>query len=289
MENSLQVFSNEKFGTIRTTLIDGVPYFVGKDVAVALGYSNARDALEKHVDEEDKKAGVAIRDVSSNGVIQNRPMTVINESGLYSLILSSKLPQAKEFKRWVTSEVLPAIRKNGFYFLDNSKKNIDIYKKLAADPEFLIQMGLTIKAEKEKVSLLTAQNQKLVGQISELQPKADYYDNVLNSPELLTVSEIAKEFGLTARKLNNLLNIWGYQYKVNGTWLLREKYDDLGWTKVKTTLFTHNSGEQGSSTLTYWTQAGRNAIHEILKAHNFLPVKSENPVKEGDLFDKCNF
>ena len=287
MENSLQVFSNEKFGTIRTTLIDGVPYFVGKDVAVALGYSNTKDALALHVDAEDKR--ILQRSDNATFEIPNRGLTVINESGLYSLILSSKLPQAKEFKRWVTSEVLPAIRKNGFYFLDNSKKNIDIYKKLAADPEFLIQMGLTIKAEKEKVSLLTAQNQKLVGQISELQPKADYYDNVLNSPELLTVSEIAKEFGLTARKLNNLLNIWGYQYKVNGTWLLREKYDDLGWTKVKTTLFTHNSGEQGSSTLTYWTQAGRNAIHEILKAHNFLPVKSENPVKEGDLFDKCNF
>lgn len=287
MENSLQVFSNEKFGTIRTTLIDGVPYFVGKDVAVALGYSNTKDALALHVDAEDKR--ILQRSENATFEIPNRGLTVINESGLYSLILSSKLPQAKEFKRWVTSEVLPAIRKNGFYFLDNSKKNIDIYKKLAADPEFLIQMGLTIKAEKEKVSLLTAQNQKLVGQISELQPKADYYDNVLNSPELLTVSEIAKEFGLTARKLNNLLNIWGYQYKVNGTWLLREKYDDLGWTKVKTTLFTHNSGEQGSSTLTYWTQAGRNAIHEILKAHNFLPVKSENPVKEGDLFDKCNF
>lgn len=107
--NDLQIFSNSEFGNIRTVTIDGEPWFVGKDIAEALGYSNSRDALAKRVDTEDK--GVANCDTPSG--IQN--MTIINESGLYSLILSSKLPNAKKFKRWVTSEVLPAIRKTGHY------------------------------------------------------------------------------------------------------------------------------------------------------------------------------
>ena len=109
MENKLQIFNNEQFGSIRTMELDGKPYFVGKDVAEVLGYSNTRDALGKHVDSKDK-ADVAIHDGR-----QNRNHTIINESGLYSLILSSKLPKAKEFKHWVTSEVLPAIRKTGSY------------------------------------------------------------------------------------------------------------------------------------------------------------------------------
>lgn len=107
--NQLQVFQNNEFGQVRTLNIDSEPWFVGKDVADALGYANSRDALSKHVDDEDK-SDVAIHDGS-----QNRNMTIINESGLYSLIMSSQLPSAKKFKRWVTSEVLPAIRKNGTY------------------------------------------------------------------------------------------------------------------------------------------------------------------------------
>ena len=111
MENKLQIFSNEQFGSIRTMELDGKPYFVGKDVAEVLGYSNTRDALAKRVDEEDKTDGVAICDSIGR---EQKPI-FINESGLYSLILSSKLPKAKEFKHWVTSEVLPAIRKEGSY------------------------------------------------------------------------------------------------------------------------------------------------------------------------------
>ena len=115
-------FSNEQFGKIRALLIDGEPWFVGKDIARALGYKNPRKTLIDHVDDEDKKAGVTIRDVSSNGVSQNRDVTLINESGMYSLILSSKLPSAKKFKRWVTGEVLPSIRKTGSYSVDRSER-----------------------------------------------------------------------------------------------------------------------------------------------------------------------
>lgn len=115
MENALQIFRNEEFGKIRGVMIDGNPYFVGKDVCVALAYQNPRDILKKHVDEEDKTRGYQIDTPSGK-----QAMTLINESGLYSLILTSKLPKAKEFKRWVTSEVLPSIRQTGVYVNDKA-------------------------------------------------------------------------------------------------------------------------------------------------------------------------
>lgn len=132
--SELKVFQNEEFGAVRTMTINGEPYFVGKDVADILGYSNTRDALSKHVDEDDK--GVAKCDTL--GGVQN--LAVINESGLYSLILSSKLPTAKRFKRWVTSEVLPSIRKHGVYAVDEILK----------DPDILITALQALKAERSK-------------------------------------------------------------------------------------------------------------------------------------------
>lgn len=115
MNNNIMIFKNDNFGEIRSLEINGEPYFVGNEIATILGYKNTRDALIKHVDKEDVKPDVAIHDGS-----QTRYMTIINESGLYSLIMSSKLPNAKLFKRWVTSEVLPSIRKNGSYELDTN-------------------------------------------------------------------------------------------------------------------------------------------------------------------------
>ena len=117
--SELQVFNNAEFGSVRSLMVNGEPYFVGRDVAKILGYANPNDALAKRVDEEDK--GVAKCDTL--GGIQE--LTVINESGLYSLILSSKLPSAKRFKRWVTSEVLPAIRKHGVFVMDDIVNNTD--------------------------------------------------------------------------------------------------------------------------------------------------------------------
>lgn len=131
--NTLQVFENPEFGSIRTVEIGGEPWLVGKDVAQALGYTNPRDALRKHVDSEDRSA-VAIRDGS-----QDRNMTIINESGLYSLILSSKLPGAKKFKRWVTAEVLPSIRKTGSYSVP-AEEAAPLTEKTAADLLAAVQL-----------------------------------------------------------------------------------------------------------------------------------------------------
>ena len=136
--NELMIFNNPEFGTIRAIEVNGEPWLVGKDVAEALGYSNPRDALDRHVDDEDK-ATVGIHDGS-----QSRNMTIINESGLYSLVLSSKLPGAKKFKRWVTSEVLPSIRKHGAYMTS------DTIDKMINSPEFGIKLLTALRDEQDK-------------------------------------------------------------------------------------------------------------------------------------------
>lgn len=150
---SLQIFKNEEFGQVRVATINNEPWFVGKDVAQVLGYSNTSDALKKHVDEDDK--GVAKCDTLGG----KQSLTIINESGLYSLILSSKLPNAKKFKRWVTSEVLPTIRKHGVYATD------DILEQAIANPDFMIGLLTNLKEEKEKRKQLEEKNKKLTTEI----------------------------------------------------------------------------------------------------------------------------
>ena len=141
--DKIQIFENPEFGLVRTLEVNGEPWFVGKDVATILGYERATKAVADHVDTEDKDE-VPIQD--SIGRMQSTP--IINESGLYSLILSSKLPKAKEFKRWVTSEILPGIRKHGAYMTDEA-----LYKAIT-EPDFLIQLATELKAEKEKRKVL---------------------------------------------------------------------------------------------------------------------------------------
>ena len=171
--NELQVFSNEEFGNIRTVTIDGEPWFAGRDVAETLGYSNPNDALSKHVDGEDK--GVAKCDTL--GGTQN--LTIINESGLYSLILSSKLPNAKAFKHWITSEVIPSIRKTGTYMTDNA---ID---RVLADPESFIKLLTAYKDER-------AARRQLETKVEADAPKVLFADAVAASTTTVLVRDLAK-------------------------------------------------------------------------------------------------
>jgi len=202
MSKEIQMFKNEKLGLeVRVVEIDGEGWLVGKDVAEVLGYSNTSDALKKHVDIEDK--GVAKCDTLGG----SQEMTVINESGLYSLVLRSKLPGAKQFKRWVTSEVLPSIRKHGMYAED----------ELLDNPDLLIAAATKLK--EERAARLEAEKQR---------------DKLVHQNKLYTTSEIAKELGLSsATKLNNLLSEKKIQYKQNKTWLLYSKYSELGLVSIK--------------------------------------------------------
>ena len=262
MNNEIQIFSNAEFGQVRAVEVDGTPYFVGKDVAEALGYSNTRDAIAKHVDDEDKTT-VAICDTGSN---YKTRAAAINESGVYALVFGSKLPTAKQFKHWVTSEVLPSIRRHGAYMTGN------VIEQVLKSPDFLIQLATALKEEqlKRKAAELTISVQEQ--QISELKPKASYYDVVLNCADLLSVSQIAKDYGKSAIWLNNYLHEKGIQFKQGDVWLLYQKYAQQGYTSTKTQSFNGSDGKVHSKVHTYWTQKGRLFIYDTLKADGILPL-----------------
>lgn len=242
-----QVFSNPEFGEIRTLVVNNEPWFVGKDVAAILGYSNPRKAIIDHVEVEDKNDGVTIRD--SIGRDQNP--TIINESGLYSLILSSKLPPAKKFKKWVTSEVLPSIRKTGGYM---TAKQDDTPETIMARAIIIAQS--TMERQKQQINALQADVKKLT-------PDAEYTQQILKSENTWNTNVIAKEFGMSAVTLNKHLQQLGIQYKQHGMWLLSHDYQDKGYTKTKTYDYLNSRGEVCSRIQTEWTEVGRRWLHRL--------------------------
>lgn len=254
--NEIKIFENAEFGEIRTIEINGEPWLVGKDIGQILGYDRPDKALEKHVDEDDK----LMAQIRTSG--QNRNVYVINESGLYSLILSSKLPSAKKFKHWVTSDVLPTIRKHGLYAIDD----------VLANPDTLIQALTELKKERKLNAgyqqTIAVQNQ----QIAEMQPKASYYDVVLNCKDLVAISSISKDYGWSATKMNRYLHEKGIQYKQGDIWLLYQKHAEKGYTSTKIQSYNGNDGHIHTRTHTYWTQKGRLFIYELLKADEILPL-----------------
>ena len=253
----LQIFSNNEFGQIRTIVFDGEPWMVGKDVAAALGYSNPRDALGKHVDAEDKNT-VAIRD----GIAGNPNLTIINESGLYSLVLSSKLPGARKFRRWVTSEVLPSIRRTGGY---NLPKDFPSALRALAD------------TEEQRLALL-AENEKQRRAIADFEPIRNYVDTILSCEGAMAVSQIAADYDMSAKKLNRILHEAGLQYRVNGQWILYQQHAGKGYTDSETITINHRDGTVTTRLFTRWTQKGRLLIHEILTRQGIQAVMD----KEGE-------
>ena len=259
----LQVFSNAEFGSVRSIMVNDEPYFVGKDVAEILGYSNPRDALARHVDEEDKDA-VGIHDA----IGRQQDTILINESGLYSLILSSKLPNAKKFKRWVTSEVLPVIRKYGVFAVDT----------MLNDPDAMIAALQAYKEERQRRLLLESENAVQKQQLLEMKPKVSYYDVVINSPDLISITEIAKDYGWSAKHMNGYLHSKGIQYKQGDRiWILYQKYAEQGLTSTKTHAYLTGDGNTHTKVHTYWTQKGRLFIYDLLKKDGILPlIEKEN-------------
>ena len=261
--NELKIFENEQFGKIRTVEIDSTPYFVGKDVAEALGYAKPENAISAHVDEDDKTTTL----IQGTGSNYKSKAVIINESGVYALVFGSKLPKAKEFKHWVTSEVLPAIRKHGVYAVDEVLEN----------PDMLISALQALKEEKAKAKRLSETIAVQEQQISELKPKASYYDVVLNCKDLVSVTEIAKDYGKSGKWLNEKLHELGIQFKQGGKiWLLYQKYAQRGYTSTKTQTYNGNDGEVHTKVHTYWTQKGRLFIYDKLKAEGILPIMEKS-------------
>lgn len=245
--NDITNFTNEEFGIVQVIELDGEPMFLGKDIAKMLGYMQPTDAIKDHVDSEDckilkYKAFVKTAKASLWRGNDYSDKTLINESGLYSLILSSKLEGAKRFKRWVTSEVLPSIRKTGSYSV----------------PRTFAQALRLAAEQQEKIE----EQQKLL----EIQaPKVEYHDAVLASVSTYTTTQIAKEMGMSATALNKKLHELGVQYYQNGSWLLYAKYQDKGFTESETIKFNSKKGDTITKMVFKWTEEGRKFIHEKIK------------------------
>ena len=243
-------FEDLPVGTLK---IEDELYMVGNEVAKILGYSNYRNAISNHVDEEDKLR----TQVEYAG--QTRTVTIINESGLYSLIFDAAKQsknenirkKAKRFKRWVTEDVLPSIRKHGIYATDN------VIEQTLRDPDYIINVLTEYKKEKDNNLILRQQ-------IGELKPKADYVDEILKSPGTMTITQIAADYGLSAQKLNKLLHQARLQRRVGKQWVLYTEHMNKGYTKSHTIEIVRSDGRPDTQPQTRWTQKGRLKIHEIM-------------------------
>lgn len=229
--HELKIFESPEFGTVRTVTINGEPWLVGKDVAEALGYSNTRDALDRHVDTEDKNT-VA----NPDGKRGNPNMTIINESGLYALVLSSKLPTARRYKHWVTSEVLPSIRKHGLY------ATAETVERLLSDPDFVIRLFTEIKAEKEM-------RQQLEAEAAANAPKVLFADSVEASKTSILVFDLAKLIrqngvDIGGQRLFAWMRDNGYLVRRKGADynMPTQKAMEMGLFEVKETAITHADG-----------------------------------------------
>lgn len=228
--NNLQIFNSPEFGQVRTIQQNGEPWFVGKDVAEILGYQNGSRDINRHVDEDDRQN-------YQNGTFEsNRGLTIINESGLYSLILSSKMPKAKEFKRWVTSEVLPAIRKHGAYMTD------DVLKQAIQSPDFLIKLATELKEEKEA-------RRQAEASLQAAKPKVLFADAVSASDSTILIGDLAKilkqnGYNTGQKRLFQWLRDNGYLIKRQGADYNSptQRSMELGLFRVKETPIIHADG-----------------------------------------------
>lgn len=248
------VFRSQEFGDIRTVVVDGEPWLVGKDVATALGYKDTVNALKAHVDEEDKRGGWQI--TTPSGV---QEMTIINESGLYSLVLSSKLPGAKKFKRWVTAEVLPSIRKHGAYM------TAETIEKVLSDPDTIIQLATSLKEERERRKELEAQAQAN-------RPKVLFADAVAGAENAILIRELAKLLkqngvDMGERRLFQWLRANGYLIRKEGRDynLPTQRAMELGLFQVKKTAIAHHNGTYAHSTTLVTGKGQQYFVNKLLE------------------------
>ena len=241
--NDLQIFNNDKFGQIRTAVINDEPYFMLADVCAVLDIKNTRDAKSRL-----SQKGVAITDTLTAGGVQQA--TFINESNLYKLSFTSRKPEAELFTDWVTTDVLPAIRKTGTY-------SMDIPKTL---PEALRAYANEVEAHNETKAIVAQPEQ----QIAEFKPVKDYVDKILSSKSCLTITQIAADYGMSAQELNKILHEARLQHKVGDQWILYKQHMSKGFTKSETFTFCRSDGRLDSKITTKWTQKGRLEIHNIL-------------------------
>lgn len=267
--NEVKIFENEEFGKVRT-LIEGEDkvLFCGSDVAKALGYTRPNDAVNDHcrIDATSKRRTIIDR------LGRKQEALFIPEGDVYRLIAHSKLPAADQFERWIFDDVIPTIRKTGGY-VNNDELFIETYfSQVEESTKAMLRATLaTVREVNEK----NRQLEQTVGvqsqQIAELQPKATYYDVVLQCEDLISITAIAKDYGKSARWMNNYLHEKGVQYRQGDIWLLYQTYAERGYTSTKTFKY-EDGGENHVKVYTYWTQKGRLFIYELMKSDGHLPI-----------------
>lgn len=275
----IQIFNNPQFGEMRTWRDElGEPWFCGADVCMALGYAKAVNAIAQHVEKEDTlKQGT----LTGRG---KQSMTYVNESGLYSLIFGSRLAVAKDFKRWVTSEVLPAIRKHGVYMTNET------LRRAITEPDFLIELATELKNERklrldaettckeqqEKICELDTQMDGMKKEMDTMKEKVSYLDIILATTNSVLVTQIAQDYGESPIKFNRRLSQMKIQYSRGGQWILYAPYKGNGYVTSETYLIRHNNGREEVRMGTKWTQKGRRFLYEKLKCVGVLPVIERN-------------
>jgi prophage antirepressor-like protein len=254
MSTELQIFDYEG-NQVRTVQRDGDPWWVLKDVCAVLDIGNSRDVTAR-LDEDEK----GVDSIDTPGGKQE--LTVISESGLYSVILLSRKPEARRFKRWVTHDVLPTIRRHGMYARD----------ELLDNPDLLIEALQALKFERSHTAMLEERAAIPSRLIAQMKPKAAYYDVILACPDAVTISVIAKDYGWSAKHMNAFLHEKGVQFRQGRIWLLYQKYAGHGYACSRTHEHTGRGGEPHASVHTYWTQKGRLFLYGLLKDHGVLPL-----------------
>jgi prophage antirepressor-like protein len=261
MKNQIQQFHNEEFGSLDIFMIEDKPYFPATNCAALLGYSNPHKAVRDHCRED----GCTNRSVIDK-LGRTQEKKYINEGNLYRLIIRSKLPTAERFERWVFDEVLPTIRKHGAYA---TRSKLDELLFGSRSTETLMQK---LEKERRKSAVL----EKLA---IEMAPKALYCDLVLQCKNVVPVSIIAKDYGMSAIAFNAMLHDFGIQFKMNGTWLPYQEYADKGYTKTR----IYRTGENIANMHTCWTQKGWLFLYEFLKDFGILPIMESHQESQQDV------
>lgn len=273
----LKLFQSPIFGQVRTVVVNGQVMFAATDVARCLGYTNPQKAIRVHC----KSAGVNEMDTPTNGGIQK--VKFITKGNLVRLVANSELPQAEEVESWIFDEVIPTVLETGGYIVT---KQDDTPEEIMARALTIAQATLAKREERLKqLEAETEQQQVTIEiqteEIKKSAPKVSYYDNHLQSVNALTTTQIAKEIGMSAEKLNNKLKELGIQFRQSGQWLLKSPYDKWGMHETRTNIFTSERGNTYTNTYTVWTQRGRRFIIAIYE--NDWNVKKAIKQIKGEL------
>lgn len=258
MDNNIQIFNNEELGTIRIMGTPDAPLFCLGDVCKMLGLRQGH--VRERLDD-----GVVSTEPILDSLGREQVANFVTEDGLYDVILDSRKSEAKRFRKWVTSEVLPTIRKHGAYMTK------DALERAIAEPDFLIQLAMTLKEEKAKRLVAEQQCEAQKQIIGEMEKKVSYLDLILSSTSTVTITQIAQDYGMSGQKMNKLLHGLRIQYKVGDQWILYAEYKDKCYVSSETIHFVTSEGIPCTTLNTKWTQKGRLFLYDILKKEGILP------------------